>query len=289
MSIFRNILFPVDFSDRCAQTARAVAAIARQFEGRVTLFHAIGDYEGLYTPDAPSADEWIKWLRETAAARLLSFGSPCLDDFVVARQVADGEPAWAITDYATQHGIDLIAMPTHGGGMFRRFLLGSVTAKVLHGCSIPVWTTVHAENPVPGAEQVRSIVCATDLSDASRHVMEIAARIAGEAKASLHLVHAIPTPMTLGAGEVEACSLRAIQTIQDAAKARMEEVRIEEGADGDVHAEQGFVLPVVSGAITRHHADLLVIGRGHLQQTLGGWRSDLGLLIRESTCPVLSV
>lgn len=289
MSVFRNILFPVDFSDRCAQTARAVAAIARQFEGRVTLLHAIGDYEGSYTPDAPSPDEWVAWLRKNAAARLLSFGTPCLDDFVVARCVKDGDPAVVIADYAAHHGIDLITMPTHGRGLFRQFLMGSVTARVLHDSAIPVWTTVHAESPRPGPEQVRSIVCAIDLSDASRLVVKAAGRIARQSGASLHLVNAIPLPVALGAGGFESCTPQAIEAIQDAARARMEEARKDAGVNADAHVEPGFVLPVVSAAIAKHHADLLVIGRGHLQETLGGWRSDIGLLIRESTCPVLSV
>ena len=37
MSIFSNILFPVDFSGQCAQTACSVAAVARQFKSKVTL------------------------------------------------------------------------------------------------------------------------------------------------------------------------------------------------------------------------------------------------------------
>jgi nucleotide-binding universal stress UspA family protein len=289
MSIFRNILFPVDFSDRCNQTARSVAEIARQFDGRVTLIHAIGDYEELYTPDAPSPDAWIAWLRENAAARLQSFGTPCLDDFVAERRVESGDPGCVIVNYAARHGIDLITMPTHGRGIFRRFLLGSVTAAVLHDSAIPIWTTVHTASPVPGTERIRSIVCATDLSGASHHVMKTAGRIARESGASLHFVYAIPAPVTLAAGGMEACSPQAVQAIQDAARARIEEAGEEAGVDVDTHVEPGFVVPVVSKAIAKHHADLLVIGRGHLQETLGGWRTDIGSLIRESGCPVLSV
>ena len=34
-------------------------------------------------------------------------------------------------------------MPTHGYGVFRRFLLGSVTSKVLHDLGCPVLTGAH--------------------------------------------------------------------------------------------------------------------------------------------------
>ncbi len=289
MSTFRNILFPVDFSDQCADTARSVAALARQFDGRVTLLHVIGDYEGIYTPDAPSPDAWIAWLRKTAAARLQSFGTPCLDDLVAARLIRDGDPARVIVDYAAHHNVDLIAMPTHGRGVFRRFLLGSVTARVLHDSAIPVWTTVHAPSPFLGTERIRSIVCATDLSEASHRVMKTAGRIARDCSASLCFVHAIPMPVTLSAGAMEACTPQAIQAIQDTARARIDEACRDAGVEVDAHVASGFILPIVSSAIAKHHADLLVIGRGHLPETLGGWRTDIASLIRESNCPVLSV
>ena len=46
--------------------------------------------------------------------------------------VQEGDPAVNIADYASENGIDLIMMPTHGYGKFRSLLLGSVVSKVLH-------------------------------------------------------------------------------------------------------------------------------------------------------------
>ncbi|MGA8595805.1 MAG: universal stress protein [Bryobacteraceae bacterium] len=43
-----------------------------------------------------------------------------------------GDPAAAIVKCAQAEQVDLIMMPTHGYGPYRKFLLGSVTAKVLH-------------------------------------------------------------------------------------------------------------------------------------------------------------
>lgn len=48
------------------------------------------------------------------------------------RVLRSGEPAAEIVAYANNHDSDLIIMPTHGYGVFRRRLLGSITAKVLH-------------------------------------------------------------------------------------------------------------------------------------------------------------
>jgi nucleotide-binding universal stress UspA family protein len=50
-------------------------------------------------------------------------------------------PAESILDYALRHGVDLIAMSTHGRTGLQRLRYGSVTDKVLHGakdCSMLV-------------------------------------------------------------------------------------------------------------------------------------------------------
>ena len=47
--------------------------------------------------------------------------------------VVDGPPVDKILECADLHGIDLIAMSTHGRTGLRRWLYGSVTAKVMRG------------------------------------------------------------------------------------------------------------------------------------------------------------
>ena len=47
--------------------------------------------------------------------------------------MSDGAPADRIQEYARLSAIDLIAMSTHGRTGLRRWLYGSVTAKVMHG------------------------------------------------------------------------------------------------------------------------------------------------------------
>ena len=47
-------------------------------------------------------------------------------------------PATAILDDASTHGVDLIALATHGRGGLKRLLVGSVADKVVRGATTPV-------------------------------------------------------------------------------------------------------------------------------------------------------
>ena len=82
-------------------------------------------------------------------------------------------------------------MPTHGYGPFRRFLLGSVTAKVLHDVDCPVWTGPHLEQ-APQWKSVRRVACALDLGPHSR---QCSSGRRGWPRILAELVlHAIPAP-----------------------------------------------------------------------------------------------
>ena len=98
---------------------------------------------------------------ELATARLLSTVAADLDE-VAGRLRREGHVAVesevvvnervgpAIADYARGHGVDLVAMSTHGRGA-SRLVLGSVADKVLHDSGLPILLQRPIRN---GAEQV---------------------------------------------------------------------------------------------------------------------------------------
>jgi len=114
-------------------------------------------------------------------------------DIPLTRETVEGDPAREIVSCASAHSVDLIVMATHGYGPFRRFLLGSVTAKVLHDAACPVWTGPHLEQ-APSYQNIgfHRIVCAIDLAERSRAVLEWAGRFAREFEAELDIVHVLP-------------------------------------------------------------------------------------------------
>lgn len=56
----------------------------------------------------------------------------------VERRIAAGDPGRAIATVAEEGGFDLIVMGSHGAGLVRRVLVGSVSHWVLHHATTPV-------------------------------------------------------------------------------------------------------------------------------------------------------
>jgi len=286
MPRFERILFPVDFSERSRAAAPFVLSLAQRYGSRVDLFHAVQPpppfYAGMNnvypeTFDFESAASDIrKELGKFAEAEL-----PKVD----ARYVAEmGDPAFAIAGYVAENGVDLIAMPTHGYGVFRRALLGSVTAKVLHDVNVPVWTSAHAPEPSHRAHpKPRHIVCAIDLKSESRHTLEFALEVAREADASIELLHVAPE----GETAPEHTELRLQELLVEAARGEM--VKVQEAPPTEMAALDGSVADMVRSVALSKRADLVVIGRGREGGMLGRLWSHSYSIIREAPCPVLSV
>ena len=56
----------------------------------------------------------------------------------VETTVREGDASEQVVEYAKEHSIDLIVMSTRGHGAIRRFLVGSVTDRVIRSSEIPV-------------------------------------------------------------------------------------------------------------------------------------------------------
>jgi nucleotide-binding universal stress UspA family protein len=167
--MYDTILYPVDGSDGAAAARDHVEDLARTYDATVhVLFVAqnpalhglAGDVD---TPDAPGMGGEPEG--STTGMRGSGTGSAELQSEVEARgqavvdEVADalegvetrtavlaGAPHEAILDYADDHGVDIVVMGTHGRTGLDRYLLGSVTEKVVRLSDVPVLTVRQNES-----------------------------------------------------------------------------------------------------------------------------------------------
>lgn len=273
----KKILFPVDFSDRCAAAARMVETFAGHFQAELTLLHVL---EPLTYNDLPYD------LTSQVEQQLNTYLAEELKHFDVSRVVLHGEPAYKIAEFAHSGTFDLIMLPTHGYGRFRRLILGSVTAKVLHDALCPVWTGVHMEQ-VPRLEDIafRKVVCAIDLGKQRCPTLRWAMQFALEFGAELSIVHAVPQAKDVG--------LLVDQTAKDnlirQATEKIEDVQKCVGSRTKASIIADEIPGAVCGYAGREKADLLVIGRSLADGMLGRLRTNAYSIIRQSPCPVLSV
>ena len=142
-----RILLPVEFSDRCRGAARYAEALARHFQAEMTLLHVVAPpYVAYGEINAyPAAADFLDQRWAQGRIDLEAFLGAPPAGVTLQRILLDGDPARRIVEYAHAAKVDLIVMPTHAYGPFRRFLLGSVAAKVLHDVNCPVWTGPHLE------------------------------------------------------------------------------------------------------------------------------------------------
>jgi nucleotide-binding universal stress UspA family protein len=279
MRQIKKILFPVDFSDSCRGAARHVESFAGQFEAEIMLLHAVGMGEHSL------AEERLP----DRKAQLDAYLATELKYFTTHRVcVLADDPARAISEAAQSWRPDLVMMPTHGLGFFRRHLLGSVTAKTLHDLECPVWTSVHAES-TPSLEEIhcRRILCSVDLGECSRSILEWAAWLAGEYRASLGIVHATAAGDALDAG----WNLREEFTryVSAQAKMRVDALQTEAGTAAEIFINAGKPSTVIACAANRFDADLLVIGRHGRAGFLADRFQNALPILRRSPCPVFSI
>jgi nucleotide-binding universal stress UspA family protein len=285
---FRRILFPVDFSVRCSAAVPSVQAMVKRFGSELTVLHVLDLPPSLgFAP--PEAAAWATLI---GADQLRLNGQAALERFIVhefpgiplKQESVEGDPAAMIVDVARDIAADLVMLPTAGHGTFRRFLLGSVAAKVLHDTAVPVWTGVHAQEIAahpPGAW--KRVLCALDDHPRDLPVLQWAAQFAREQNVELRLVHAVRGP-----AECED-NLSFREFLFNAAQERIDQLQAQAGTKLEVCLQYGDPGRIVHQAAFGYSADLVVIGRGLTQKHFGSLRSGAYEVIREAPCPVISV
>jgi nucleotide-binding universal stress UspA family protein len=289
MLTIRHILFPLDFSAAGTAAIPYVRALANRFHAKVTVLSVVPPAwispPGIVGPTAVADPATLE---ETLREQLDKLAIDGLDQAPL-RLTALGDPAEKIAQFTRDNGVDLVMMPTHGHGLFRRLLLGSVASKVLHDVHCPVWTAAHAEKQ-HASEAPRKILCAVDGSDKSVGIAQWASDFSRQIGAALQLIHVV-RPIS------DWLSLESEQALQDelrtAARGRLESMLRTGvqpfGMDLPLRIAVGEIVTTIAEQAREEGVDLVVLGRGAIHETLGGLRTHAHAIIQRSPCPVLSV
>ncbi len=153
MANLSSILCPVDMSD-CSRAALDYALfLAKATEARV---HVLNVWEipvivrpdlVVWTESTASGTSLADLVKLRAQAALEHFLAPldAASRALVTTHLAPGSAALVIVGLAAEHAHDLIVMGTHGRSGLSRWVLGSVSERVVRHAACPV-LTIHAQS-----------------------------------------------------------------------------------------------------------------------------------------------
>ena len=152
--MYSKILVPLDGSKLAERVLPHVQELARRFDSEVTLVQVVAPLSKLVAGTMPAslepsaagaavgleaAAEAVKAEREGARSYIEAVVGRLKGQKIRARaEIMEGTAGDVIVDYARRHGMDLIAMSTHGRSGLSRLVYGSIADHVLRHAGTPV-------------------------------------------------------------------------------------------------------------------------------------------------------
>ena len=285
--MYEDILLPFDGSDGAAEALHHAAEISHWADATIhVLFVADTRRDSVTVVETEVVDSLVQEgedIVEEAEKTLTTLGVDYDSD------VVQGYPAPTIVEYAEQYEYDVIVMPTHGREGVSRYLLGSVTEKVVRLSSIPVLTA----RMQPDEQLVfpyETVLLPTDGSAGASHAAEHGLSLAAALDATVHVLSVVDETSlgldvrsTISGQEREQAATDAVDDLVSEAETH--------GVSNSVrHVEHGSPIEVILDTIDSNDIHAVVMG------TTGRRGSDRILLgsvaektVRSAPVPVITV
>ncbi|MEF8828578.1 MAG: universal stress protein [Haloarcula sp.] len=279
--MFDTILVPTDGSPGSERAFEVAATLASTHDATVHVLSVVDEH-------GPT-DDW-DYDGDSPAEAFIESRTDHLDtdDLSITPAVREGVVHDAVLDYADENDVDLIVMGTHGRTGVRRFLLGSVTEKVVRLADVPVLSVkADAER---GPVSFDDIMLPTDGSSGAAAAIEPTGALASATDATVHLVSVVDT-RSLG---IDVGSSVIVDELESVATDAVEDAsdRLSELGVGTVETAIAHGIPyqAILEAIEDADVDIVVIGthgRTGIDRYLLG--SVAEKLVRTSPVPVMTV
>lgn len=141
MKTIKKILLPTDFSEGAHASAEYAKSLAKAFDASIITFHTV-DLLPIYGFVETSwvNEKVIQELNDAAIERLSTFTKSLGSDVPISSflEVKLESVADSICNFCERENIDLIVIAKHSRKGMTKFLLGSVTDKVVRLSKCPV-------------------------------------------------------------------------------------------------------------------------------------------------------
>ena len=285
--MYDTILLPVDGSEHTDKILRHAADLAQWTAAKIqVVFVADTARDSLTVVDGNAVDAL-----EQEGKPIVSDVANELDSLGVEHgtDIVQGSPAPTIVDYAERYDYDLIVLPTHGRTGISRYLLGSVTEKVVRLSDVPV-LTARMQSDEQLMFPYENILVPTDGSPASNAAAKHGLALAAALDATVHVLSVVDDTSlgpdvrsVLSADELERPATEAVEDVDAEADAyELADVRtnVEHGSPAVVireYIDMNDIHAVVMGSSGRRGVDRILLG------------SVAEKTVRSAPVPVISV
>ena len=290
-----HVICPVDLSESSSGALRYAFAWANWYGAHVQVVH-VAPLTVLSAPltgiAIPLDQRPLAEIRRDVERLVAGVPNP---GAAVDIQVFEGDPPTIIRRLTERYQRALIVMGSHGRSGIDRFVLGSVTERVVGSAVAPTLIVPPHDAQALGADPVfRRILCAVDLLPSSMESLRYAASLATETDAVLDVVHVIEDA---AADEVQLTQhFRVPEYVRYRADEALEELRQHISVDARTGCTvlERVVFGSPATAILREArdigAELIVMGSGDHAHLRSLWLGNAtSRIVRESVCPILVV
>lgn len=308
--VYTRVIVPLDGSTTALQVLPYAKLVAKSTGASIVLLQALNEYpreliarvsHEVTQPGSfpPQADAWAQLKASAQAAIDAKLEETATDlraeGFQVTTISVEGDPADAIAHEAEKDANTLIAISTHGRSGIGRWMMGSVTDKVIRQAASAVLVIRARQGDITsGAPQLKRVVLPLDGSERSGIAVDHAVEMAKALNVGVTLVRSI-SPMAYGdtfadyvptmyenlADEIET-------DVQDFLAQEAQQLRAAGIADVTEKAVDGYAASAILDEVG-DNGDSIVVMASHGRAGIG--RLVLGSVtdrvIRHSTGPVL--
>jgi len=278
----QNILIGTDFSPWSEAALRCAAALAKRFQARLFVVHAIAD--SMYANVPPELLAEAKTRTIADARRKLEEISSRFSGLQTQIILEQGPPSEVLLRLAEAKSIELLVVGTQGHASIKRFLLGSVAEKLARQSRCPVLVTPESSLPVEEFT-LKTILCPTNFSERSIGALKYAWAFATTFSAHIILMHVVQDQILSRADRIsqttkaEGPMSRLSSSLSAGDRSREAELAVEFGAPAETIIK-------VAG---ERNADLIVLSIQRDKPLVAHLPPEVTFLVAaQAPCPVLT-
>jgi nucleotide-binding universal stress UspA family protein len=288
--MYDNILIPTNGVDEPAPSTERAIDLATRCDAAI---HAVYVVESGRIP----LQDGSQWVLDDLAG----IGDEALDRIVkrareagietVETTTADGAPHHEILSYVDEHDVDLIVMGTHGRKGLDRYLLGSVTEKVVRASPVPV-LSVKRSDASPRQIEYTDVLVPTDGSEGAEAAVDHGIDFARMVDADVHGLYVTDVRATVPSADdgSQTAILELLESEGERAIEYVETAGREAGLDVTTSIVRGTPYAQIREYVVANDVDLIAMGthgRTGIERYLLG--SVAEKVVRTADVPVLTV